>query len=328
MGDVVETVAFDLGRKLHRAAADLGDQLGGVFDGVDAVGCDRGVAGETVERGAYAVLALVADDDLHLGWLADESTERPYFLLRDLGKHRPHADATDLLVIGDRQMNRHCQLRFQHLRHHREAYRDKALHVGGAAAVELAVAFEQLERIMAPVLAHDRHHVGMPRQHEARTILRPDRDPERSLLSGLVGDALALDAEESEIALDMGDQGEVGAIADGVEADEVGEEVANAIGSGTREDRVGHCLVHEMEDGVGAGTNHTNGVAVRANQHLSFWPGWSEAKSGTFVLPKFGNGVCVVPLRPKEEGRIAIVTNAGRAAVDVGNAKGFDGGRP
>ncbi|MET4262465.1 hypothetical protein ABIC09_007443, partial [Bradyrhizobium sp. S3.12.5] len=33
------------------------------------------------------------------------------------------------------------------------------------------------------------------------------------------------------------------------------------------------------------------------------------------TLPKFGNGVCVVPLRPKEEGRIAIVTNAGRAAV-------------
>jgi hypothetical protein len=44
-------------------------------------------------------------------------------------------------------------------------------------------------------------------------------------------------------------------------------------------------------------------------------------------LPKFGNGVCVVPLRPKEEGRIAIVTNAGRAAVDVGHigAKGFAG---
>ena len=33
------------------------------------------------------------------------------------------------------------------------------------------------------------------------------------------------------------------------------------------------------------------------------------------------------PLRPKEEGRIAIVTNVGRAAVDVGHigAKGFAG---
>jgi len=37
------------------------------------------------------------------------------------------------------------------------------------------------------------------------------------------------------------------------------------------------------------------------------------------TLPKFGNGVCVASTRPKEEGRIAIVTNAGRAAVDVGH---------
>ncbi len=36
------------------------------------------------------------------------------------------------------------------------------------------------------------------------------------------------------------------------------------------------------------------------------------------ALPKFGVVVCVVPLRPKEEGRIAIVTNAGRMAVDAG----------
>ena len=46
-----------------------------------------------------------------------------------------------------------------------------------------------------------------------------------------------------------------------------------------------------------------------------------------FTLPKFGNGVCVATLRPKEEGRIAIVTNAGRTAVDVGHigATGFAG---
>jgi hypothetical protein len=30
--------------------------------------------------------------------------------------------------------------------------------------------------------------------------------------------------------------------------------------------------------------NHTNAATGQANQHLSFWPGWSEAKSGTFVL--------------------------------------------
>jgi hypothetical protein len=47
-------------------------------------------------------------------------------------------------------------------------------------------------------------------------------------------------------------------------------------------------------------------------------------------LPKFGNGVRVAATRPKEEGRIAIVTNAGRTAVDAGHigAKASQGGQP
>ncbi len=107
-------------------------------------------------------------------------------------------------------MDRRRELRLQHLRHHGEADRDKALHVGGAAAVELAVALDELERIVAPVLAHDRHDVGVARQHEAGAILRPDRHPQRRLLSGLVDDAITLDAVGRKIALDMGDQGQVG----------------------------------------------------------------------------------------------------------------------
>ncbi len=43
------------------------------------------------------------------------------------------------------------------------------------------------------------------------------------------------------------------------------------------------------------------------------------------TLPNFGKGVCIASTRPKEEGRIAIVTNAGRTAVDADRigAKGF-----
>jgi len=45
------------------------------------------------------------------------------------------------------------------------------------------------------------------------------------------------------------------------------------------------------------------------------------------TLPNFGKRVCVIATRPNEEGRIAIVTNAGRAAVgaDGIGAKGFAG---
>ncbi|MFK4506138.1 hypothetical protein IQ17_00849 [Bradyrhizobium daqingense] len=45
------------------------------------------------------------------------------------------------------------------------------------------------------------------------------------------------------------------------------------------------------------------------------------------TFPKFGKRVRIAATRPKEEGRIAIVTNAGRAAVDVDRtgAKSFAG---
>ncbi|GMO96202.1 hypothetical protein TM239_11090 [Bradyrhizobium sp. TM239] len=60
-------------------------------------------------------------------------------------------------------------------------------------------------------------------------------------------------------------------------------------------------------------------------------PNWSvNARRRKYsTLPKFGNHVCVAATRPKEEGRIAIVTNAGRAAVDADGigAKGFAGRR-
>ncbi|MBB4375635.1 hypothetical protein [Bradyrhizobium sp. SBR1B] len=47
---------------------------------------------------------------------------------------------------------------------------------------------------------------------------------------------------------------------------------------------------------------------------------WVNARRQKYsTLPKFGNDVCVAATRPKEEGRIAIVTNAGRVAVDAGD---------
>ena len=39
---------------------------------------------------------------------------------------------------------------------------DKALHVTGAAPVEMAVMLNQLERIAGPILFGDGHHVGVP----------------------------------------------------------------------------------------------------------------------------------------------------------------------
>ena len=48
-----------------------------------------------------------------------------------------------------------------------EDHPEVALHVAGAAAIELAVAHLCIERIAAPVLAVHRHHVGVPGEHDA-----------------------------------------------------------------------------------------------------------------------------------------------------------------
>ena len=66
-------------------------------------------------------------------------------------------------------------------------------------------------------------------------------------------------------------------------------------------------------------------LALPDGQHTPAVGQFAPSKYST--LPKFGNGVCVAATRPKEEGRIAIVTNAGRTAVDADciGAKGFAG---
>ena len=160
------------------------------------------------------------------------------------------ADAADLLVIREGKMQRLLQVRVQHVRHRREAARHVALHVGRAAAVQLAVAFGQLERAVGPVLVVDRHHVGVAREDEARHVGRPERRPQVRFLAGLVVDALVLHAELVEISLDPGDQVEIGVAAHGVEADQRGQDVFAAlqVHVGSRW-RPASCIAHQTDQG-------------------------------------------------------------------------------
>jgi hypothetical protein len=64
-------------------------------------------------------------------------------------------------------------------------------------------------------------------------------------------------------------------------------------------------------------------LPVGQNTQAAGQPAWLKI----FHFTEFRNCVYSASLRPKEEGRIAIVTNAGRMAVDVGHtgANGFAG---
>ena len=137
-------------------AADVGDRLRRVLDRVDALGRERGMALEAVHMGARAELALVRADDAHAGRLADHAGHRLHRALAQLGDQPAHADAADLLVIGEGEMQRRLELRLRELGRHRQQHGDEALHVAGAAAVEQAVLLRHRERVGRPVLAVDR----------------------------------------------------------------------------------------------------------------------------------------------------------------------------
>jgi len=64
------------------------------------------MAGAPMDRHLERALALVADHDVHLGRLADETRDRSRRPAAIFGIMRRNAPATDLLVIGERQMQR------------------------------------------------------------------------------------------------------------------------------------------------------------------------------------------------------------------------------
>ena len=101
---------------------------------------------------------------------------------------------------------------------------DEPLHVGRPAPVEPPVPPAQDERIGAPRLPLDRHHVGMPREQHAGGVRRPDRREQAGLAAGVVSNQHAFHAVPGEEAPDPFDELEVRRGADRLEPDQPGEE--------------------------------------------------------------------------------------------------------
>lgn len=161
--------------------------------------------------------------DVEHGRLADDDGARPRQALAHGIDAVDHAEAGHLLVIGQEEMDRRLEVRRQKVRHQRQPQRDEGLHVDGAAAIGLAVLDMQRERVAAPGLAGDRHHVGMAGEDDAAAILRAHGREQRRLVAGLIGEAHAGDAPAGEVVLDEIDQRQVGLVAHRVEGDEAGE---------------------------------------------------------------------------------------------------------
>ena len=131
--------------------------------------------------GLEGIAALVPGAEAHRGRLADDGEAGFAEALTQLRDQMRRAETAHLLVIGESQMDRRLQRPCQHVRHQRQGQRDEALHVRGAAAIELAVAPGERERIAAPRLVLHRHHVGMAGQHDAAGAIRADGGPQIGL---------------------------------------------------------------------------------------------------------------------------------------------------
>ncbi len=145
----------------------------------------RRVAGDALHRAGADDAALVARHHLHVGGFADDDRARTKPALAEPVDHAADAGAADLLVVGEREVDRALQAALRPFRHLRQRGGGEGLHVGGPAAIDAAVLLGQRPGIGRPGLAVDRHHVGVARQDHAAIRVRPDRGEQIRL--GAVG---------------------------------------------------------------------------------------------------------------------------------------------
>src|SRR5699024_5046585 len=147
VGHGIGLVEGPFGPELGGDRVDEGDELGGIGDGVDALGGQRGVGGNAVEVDPEDIHRLVPADDAHARGLADDAATGRELGGGDRLDEVDGAHAPDLLVIGEGEVDGFAQLRGSQLFEAGEDDADEGFHVRAATAVVLAVADLGGERI-------------------------------------------------------------------------------------------------------------------------------------------------------------------------------------
>ena len=181
--------------------------------------------GESAHRAAVTLLALVRDHRPHQCRFADDAGFRPDARSPQVIQQAAHAEATDFLVVSEGQMQRRTQAAPDVTRNHRQHAGKKALHVGGAAAIEAAVALDHGKGITRPVLAIDRHHVSMAGEHQARLSARAQRREQVGLAACRVVGEADIGIKRAQPLAHKADQFEVGITADSGKGDQPAEQL-------------------------------------------------------------------------------------------------------
>ncbi|MCY1535543.1 hypothetical protein D9M68_709530 [compost metagenome] len=132
------------------------------------------MAGRTMHLAAHGQFALVPEHRLQFGGLADDAQQRLVRAPFQRRQQRAHAEAADLLIVGESHVDRQAQRRGEECRQRRQHAGQVALHVRRAAPIQAAVALGELERRHAPGLAVHRYHVGVPGEADPAAVVGAD----------------------------------------------------------------------------------------------------------------------------------------------------------
>lgn len=165
------------------------------------------------------------EHELHARGFADQAQERPHRRQVQHVQQAAHADATDFLVMGQRQLQRPAQGAVGGIEHGVYGQGDKPLHVAAAAPVEAPALLGDLERRQGPGLAGDGHHVGMPGQQDPWQLPRPGAGEQVGLAPAFVLDDQRLDALAQQQLAHVFDQRQVRLRGHGVEGDQALEDL-------------------------------------------------------------------------------------------------------
>src|SRR5699024_7417780 len=226
VGHGIGLVEGSFGPELGGDRVDEGDELGGIGDGVDALGGQRGVGGNAAEVDAEDIHRLVPADHAHARGLADDAAAGCELGGGDRLDEVDGAHAPDFLVIGEGEVDGFAQLRSCQLLEAGGDDADEGFHVRAGTAVVPAVADFGGGWMRLPVLSVDGDDIGVAGQHDsAGGGAVGGRDGGEQVRFGALGvrDAAGFDAGGLEAGFDVLDKWEVRIPARGVEGDEVGD---------------------------------------------------------------------------------------------------------
>ena len=172
IGNVIIIIARPIFTQFVLRCANLAGQIAGKMQRIDRQWCQRRMAGTAMALRPDRCLALMAGAKSHFGWLTNDAhggSERGF---RHHLDYRAHADTTDLLVIGQRQMQRRAEWQFAGGDKAGDRCGAKAFHICRAAPIKPTILLGAGKGWPRPVLSIDRHDISVAGQHHA-AIIRP-----------------------------------------------------------------------------------------------------------------------------------------------------------